>query len=110
MLKDRLIPTLLGIVILILVNDLAHAYLKMGQADVAITVLEAAAKYPGARTEALRALIAVNLESGDSDAAKRWARVACAENPQVAEDPRIKEILGESPAQSGAPVTSAKRR
>ena len=74
-------------------HNLAHAYVRLGQRDIAMTVLEAAVNYPGARTEALRALVSVSLEGGDRETARRWARVASAEDPEVAADRRVQEIL-----------------
>lgn len=74
-------------------TDLAHAYVQLGQGEVANTVLEAAARYPGAGTEALRALVAVNLELGDRERARRWAREASDLGEALAADPRVVELL-----------------
>jgi tetratricopeptide (TPR) repeat protein len=74
-------------------TDLAHAYVKLDKGNVANIVLEAATKYPGARPEALRALVAVNLELNDQDTARRWAREASATDPALANDPRVRALL-----------------
>jgi predicted CXXCH cytochrome family protein len=68
-------------------RDLARAYEAMGLEKVTDTVLEAALAYPGARGEALRALVAVTLGRGDRDAAARWAAEAEAADARVLGDP-----------------------
>jgi tetratricopeptide (TPR) repeat protein len=75
--------------------DLAHAYVKLGQGEVAQDVLAKAAVDPRARTEALRALVAVNLELGDAEGAREWAREASRSDPELARDPRMRELLAE---------------
>lgn len=74
-------------------TDLAQAYVQLGGGDTAIRVLEAASTYPGARTEALRALVAVNLALGDRTAARRWAEADSADDQTLAADPRVRELL-----------------
>jgi predicted CXXCH cytochrome family protein len=74
-------------------TDLAHAYAQLGEGALANTVLEAAARYPGAGREALRALVAVNLALGDRERARRWAREAAGRDDALAADPRVAELL-----------------
>jgi Flp pilus assembly protein TadD len=76
-------------------RDLAHAYVQAGRIEVANRVLEAAVRYPGARIEALRALVTVNLATGDRETARQWARRAAAEDPDLAADARVRELLSE---------------
>jgi predicted CXXCH cytochrome family protein len=74
-------------------TELAHAYVKVGMGEIANLLLESAAEYPGARTEALRALVGVNLALGKRDTAQRWAQVARDADPALTDDPHIRDLL-----------------
>jgi Flp pilus assembly protein TadD len=74
-------------------GDLAHAYVELGREDVARRVLEAAVTFPGAETEALRALVAINLRLGDREGARRWALQASMSDAALAADPRVRDLL-----------------
>jgi predicted CXXCH cytochrome family protein len=74
-------------------GDLAHAYVKLDRANVAKVMLQTAAQHPPARKEALRALVAVNLELGDEADARRWAREATRDDAELAGDPRVRALL-----------------
>jgi tetratricopeptide (TPR) repeat protein len=74
-------------------HNLAHAYLGLDEAELANRVLEAALTHPRARAEALRTLVSVNVETGDSERARRWAKVAAEEIPGFGDVETIKELL-----------------
>lgn len=74
-------------------GDLAHAYVKLDRVNVAKVVLQTATQHPPARKEALRALVAMNLEVGDEADARRWAREATRDDAELAADPRVRALL-----------------
>lgn len=61
----------------------------------ATAMLEVALRRPPTRIEALRALVAVHLELGNREAARRWAREAVANDPPLGNDPRLRALLSE---------------
>lgn len=78
-------------------RNLARAYLKAGVTNLAKMTLQNALAYPPARGEALSTLVSIHLELGDRDVASEWARRAVAEDPGLADDPRITELLADAP-------------
>jgi hypothetical protein len=57
-------------------------------------VLEAAVSYPGARREALRALVKLNLDRADLAAARRWIDEAGNDDAELLADARVRELIG----------------
>jgi predicted CXXCH cytochrome family protein len=64
--------------------NLGLAYARAQQVRSALEALEAAAAAPDSRVEALRALVSINAQIGDVDAANRWAAHAAREDPAFA--------------------------
>jgi tetratricopeptide (TPR) repeat protein len=81
-------------------TDLAHAYVELGQEELATRVVEAAAAYPGAEREARRAMVALSLRREDEGAARRWAREAVARgDAELAKDPDVARLLEQDGAE-----------
>jgi predicted CXXCH cytochrome family protein len=74
-------------------HDLAHAHVQLGQGNIATVVLQTASRHPATRREALRALVSVSLALGDAAAARRWAREAADDDPELTADARVQALL-----------------
>jgi tetratricopeptide (TPR) repeat protein len=82
-------------------TDLAHAYVKLGEAATALDLLERAATVAETGPEAMRALIDVNLELGNREAARRWAVKATKDDPGGAPAARLRAPLAEQESTEG---------